>query len=60
MYSLCCCKHEVAFEKYKLKIENLRLTQGEREKKRREMTHYVPYILVHMPHELKLGYVNLS
>jgi hypothetical protein len=24
------------------------------------MTHYVPYILVHMPHELKLGYVNLS
>jgi hypothetical protein len=24
------------------------------------MTHYVPYILVHMPHELKLGYVNLT
>jgi hypothetical protein len=35
-----------------------RLTQGDREKKRTEMTHYVPYILVHMPHELKLGYVT--
>ena len=49
---LCCCKHEVAFEKYKLKSKPSktsfsqgrsleRLTQGERVKKRREMTHYV-------------------